>query len=236
MKIIIVDNRISKKCERSLEKEGFYLIKLPPDQNLGEAVRSHPDTVMFYCNGEIITTAEYCDTTAYIFSDIREFAPHIKICFTNDRRSDRYPFDCVLNALLIGKKIFCKTDTISDGIRDFAYRHGYELIYTKQGYPACSVLAFGGSAITADRGLAATLENNGIKVTLINDGGISLPPHQYGFIGGASGVVGNRVYFFGDLDLHPDANIIREAIISEGFIPVSLSDEELSDFGGIIAI
>ena len=71
---------------------------------------------------------------------------------------------------------------------------------------------------------------------MINDGGISLPPHQYGFIGGASGVVGKRVYFFGDLDLHPDANIIREAIISEGFIPVSLSDEELSDFGGIIAI
>jgi hypothetical protein len=71
---------------------------------------------------------------------------------------------------------------------------------------------------------------------LINDGGISLPPHQYGFIGGASGVVGNRVYFFGNLDLHPDAKIIGEAITSEGFIPVSLSDEELSDFGGIIAI
>ena len=236
MKIIIVDNRISQKCERALEKEGFYLIKLPPDPNLGEAVRSHPDTVLFYCDEEIITTAEYCDVAAYIFSDVREFAPNVRIGFTDDRRSDRYPYDCVLNSLVIGNKIFCKADTVSEGIKDFATRHGYEIIHTKQGYPACSVLAFGDSAITADRGLAATLENNGIKVTLINEGGISLPPHSYGFIGGASGVVGNKVYFFGNIDLHPDAEIIREAITSEGYIPVSLSDEELSDFGGIIAI
>ena len=236
MKIIIVDNRISLKCERALEKDGFYLIKLPSDPNLGEAVRSHPDTVMFYRDGEIITTAEYCDVAAYIFSDVRELAPNVRISFTDDRRSDRYPYDCVLNALVIGKKIFCKSDTVSDGIKDFAITHGYEIVHTKQGYPACSVLAFGGSAITADRGLAATLENNGIKVTLINKGSISLPPHQYGFIGGASGVVGNKVYFFGNIDLHPDAEKIREAITSEGYIPVSLSDEELCDFGGIIAI
>lgn len=236
MKIIIVDNRISQKCERALEKEGFYLIKLPPDPNLGEAVRSHPDTVMFYREGEIITTAEYCDVAAYIFSDLREFAPNVKISFTDDRRSDRYPQDCVLNALVIGNKLFCKADTVSDGIKNFALSHGYEIVHTKQGYPACSVLAFGGSAITADRGIASTLENNGIKVTLINEGGISLPPYSYGFIGGASGVVGNKVYFFGNIDLHPDAEIIRKAITSEGYIPVSLSDEDLSDFGGIIAI
>ena len=236
MKIIIVDNRISQKCERALEKEGFYLIKLPPDPNLGEAVSSHPDTVMFYREGEIITTAEYCDVAAYIFSDLREFAPNVRISFTDDRRSDIYPQDCVLNALVIGKKIFCKSDTVSDGIKNFALGHGYEIVHTKQGYPACSVLAFGGSAITADRGLAATLENNGVRVTLINEGSISLPPHRSGFIGGASGVVGNKIYFFGNIDQHPDAEIIRTAITSEGYTPISLSDEDLSDFGGIIAI
>lgn len=236
MKIIIVDDRISPKCERALEKEGFYLIKLTADPTLGEVVRSHPDTVMFYRDEEIITTAEYCDVASYIFSDVREFAPNVRISFTDDRRSDSYPYDCVLNALVIGKKIFCKADTISEGIKDFATRHGYEIIHTKQGYPACSVLAFGDSAITADRGLAATLENNGVRVTLINEGSISLPPYSYGFIGGASGVVGNKVYFFGNIDLHPDAKIIRDAITSEGYIPVSLSDEELRDFGGIIAI
>ena len=107
---------------------------------------------------------------------------------------------------------------------------------TKQGYPACSVLHFGNSAITADRGLAQVLSENGIKVTLIRPGYISLPPYEYGFIGGASGVVDKNVYFFGDLSTHPDCEIIRKAVIAEGYAPISLSDEKLADFGGIIAL
>ncbi len=236
MKVIIVDNRISVKCERALEKESFYLIKIPPDPHLGGAVASHPDTVMFYSDGEIITTADYCDRAAYVFSDIREMMPNVRISFTDDRRSDRYPADCIMNALVIGKRIFCKTDTVSQAIRDFATNHGYELIHTNQGYPACSVLAFGNNAITSDAGLASLLEKNGIITTLISQGGISLPPYQYGFIGGASGVVGRKIYFFGDIGTHPDGKAICDAIISEGYTPVSLSDEGLCDFGGIILL
>lgn len=236
MKVIIVDKRISDKCERALEKEGFYLIKLPTDPSLGEAVSSHPDTILFYADGEIITTADYCDTAAYIFSDIRELKPEVRISFTSDRRTDRYPRDCIMNALVIGRRIFCKTDTVSQAILDFAADRGYEVIHTRQGYPACSVLAFGESAITADEGLASVLRERGVRVTLIGQGGISLPPYDYGFIGGASGVVGRKIYFFGDINSHPDCKAIREAIESEGFTPVSLSDEELRDLGGIILL
>lgn len=236
MKVIIVDNRISKKCEKSLEKEGFYLIKLPPDPHLGAAVASHPDTVLFYADGEIITTADYCDAAAYVFSDIREIAPNVRISFTDDRRNDRYPEDCIMNALVIGQRIFCKTDTVSQAICAFAIDRGYELIHTNQGYPACSVLAFGNNAITSDVGLASLLQKNGISTTLISQGGISLPPYQYGFIGGASGVVGSKIYFFGDIGTHPDGKAICDAIISAGYTPVSLSDEGLCDFGGIILL
>ena len=236
MKAIIVDRRISEKCERALEKKGFFLIKLPPDTDLGEAVASHPDTVMFFSGDEIITTADYCDEAAYIFSDIREYAPNIKISFTDEKRSSHYPEDCRMNALLIKKKIFCKSDSVSEAIKDYASRKGYSIVNTKQGYPACSVLHFGGSAITADAGLAVLLEKHGIRVTLISQGSISLPPYEYGFIGGASGVVGNKVYFFGDISSHPDCEKICEAIRSEGYIPESLSDEGLRDLGGIIAL
>ena len=236
MKILIVDNRITEKCERTLIKEGFYLIKLPADTSLGEAVASHPDTVMFYADGEIITTADYCDRAAYIFSDLRELVPNIRISFTDDKRSNRYPEDCVMNALVIGRRIFCKSDSVSSAIINFAKRKGYEVIHTNQGYPACSVLAFGKSAITADKGIGEVLKKSDVNVTLINEGGISLPPYEYGFIGGASGVVGRKIYFFGCLERHPDCERIRAAIESEGFIPVSLSDEALSDFGGIISL
>ena len=236
MKTIIVDQRISAKCERALIKEGFMLIKLAADSDLGEAVASHPDTLLFYSDGEIITTADYCDKAAYLFSDIREYAPGIKISFTDDKRSSKYPEDCILNALVIGKRIYCKEDTISTAIKEYASRKGYSIINTKQGYPTCNVLHFGNSAITSDKGLATLLQDNQIKVTLIRPGYISLPPYEYGFIGGASGVVGNKVYFFGDISKHPDCDIIFDAIKSEGYTPISLSNEPLVDFGGIIAL
>ena len=84
--------------------------------------------------------------------------------------------------------------------------------------------------------MAITLEKNGVNVTLISNGGISLPPYDYGFIGGASGVIGKNVFFFGDISKHPDCKKICSAIENAGYTPVSLSDEELTDLGGIIAI
>ncbi len=217
-------------------REGFLLIKLPPDKRLGEAVASHPDTVMFSVSGEIVTTAEYCDDAAYVFSDIRELSPGTRITFTSDERGDKYPLDCIMNALVIGRRIFCKADTVSRAIRDLAARRGYEIVHTNQGYPACTVLSFGNSAITADAGLGSLLAECGIRVTLISEGSISLPPYQYGFIGGASGVVGSKVYFFGDISTHPDCEMICRAIREEGYTPVSLSDGELCDLGGIISL
>ena len=65
---------------------------------------------------------------------------------------------------------------------------------------------------------------------------VKLAGYSYGFIGGASGVVDNKVYFFGDIKKHPDCDAICDAITNEGFIPVSLSDEPLRDLGGIISL
>ena len=65
MKSILVDERISEKCERSLMKEGFCIIKLPADPDLGVAVASHPDTLIFRIENDLITTADYCDRASY---------------------------------------------------------------------------------------------------------------------------------------------------------------------------
>ena len=82
--------------------------------------------------------------------------------------------------------------------------------------------------------MAKVLNDNGIEVTLIREGHISLPPHEYGFIGGASGVFENKVYFFGDIKTHPDSDIIEEALRRAGLEPISLSSEPLCDLGGIV--
>ena len=236
MRIVLVDERISERIERSLLKAGLQPIRLPKDPCLGEAVRSHPDTLLFHHGGQIITTADYCDGAAYIFSDIREYCPEVKISFTADRRGPKYPLDCSMNALVIGDNIFCNTRTVSEGIKEYAESAGLQLVHTNQGYPACVTLAFGGLAITSDEGMAYTLRERGVETLLISQGHISLPPHEYGFIGGASLVYDNKVCFFGNPDLHPDAERIKAFIKSAGFDAVSLSDEKLTDFGGGILL
>ena len=235
MRCVIVDKRISDGCERALRLRGFDPIFLPADPSLGEAVCSHPDTVLFRLENEIFTTADYCDAAAYVFSDLREYAPHIKINFTSDIRGSRYPDDCKMNALVMGRRIFAKTDSLSPTVISAARKNGYELIHTDQGYPACTVLPLGEKlAITSDRGMAKVMSRSGIEVTLISRGHIALPPHEYGFIGGASGVCDGEVYFFGSLELHPDAGIIKNTIEAAGFSAISLSDEPLRDLGGMI--
>lgn len=232
----LVDERIDETSERALLKRGFRVIRLPASKSLGTAVASHPDMLLFYYKNKIITSAEYCELAPYVFSDIRELSPRVNITFTSDSFHKEYPRDAIFNALPIGKHLFCKANSVSHRVLDYAGELGLELVSVKQGYPACTTLAFGGSAITADSGMAKALSAHGIKVTKVSCGGIELPPYEYGFIGGAAGVFGDTVYFIGNLDTHPDAARIRSAIEAEGFYAVSLSNGPLRDLGRIIFI
>ncbi len=234
--ISLVDGRISEKCERRLILEGFLVIKLPASRRLSTPLASHPDMLLFCHSNNIIASAEYCESFPYVFSDIREFSKNARLTFTSDTFSEKYPYDAIFNALVIGENIFLKTDTASAAVKDYAKRKGIKLVNTEQGYPACTVLAFGNSAITADKGMAKILRENGVCITEISNGDVSLPPYEYGFIGGASGVFRDKVYFIGDISTHRDYSVIRKAILDAGYTPVSLSDEPLVDLGRIIFI
>ena len=233
--ICLVDERISPKCERRLTLEGFHLIKLPPSPKLPKPLASHPDMLLFHHNGNIIASAEYCERYPWVFSDIREYSG-ASLTFTSDVFSDKYPRDAIFNALVIENKIFMRENTVSSALRDYAVRRGLETVRTEQGYPACTTLAFGSRAVTSDMGMAKILEGCGVSVTSIQNGDISLPPYEYGFIGGASGVYKNKIYFLGDITSHRDYRLIESAVFEAGYTPVSLSDEPLSDLGRIIFV
>ena len=240
MRSVIIDSRMSDKCKRRLSALGFNLLELPTCPTLPSAIASHPDTLICRIGDNIITTADYCDRASYVFSDIRELYPHLNLVFVFETHTDVYPGDCILNALVTCGKLFVHLSSASERLIDIAEREGLAVIDSKQGYPACTTLTFSKNsqsyAITCDRGMAKLLEKSGVRVTLIGCGDILLPPYAYGFIGGASGVYKDKIYFAGDLDSHGDSPIIRDAIESAGFECVSLSDEPLCDVGGMIFI
>ena len=237
MTIALVDERIDSAARSALEAQGYHTLAIPKCQRLSNAVASHPDMLMLPLGDTLLTEGGYLSEARGIFDEIGKLVPRLKIKAITETLSPEYPSDCLLNALPIGDMLFCRERSLSRDATELARVREMEIINVNQGYPACTVLALGKShAITADRGMARAMQRVGIEVLLIEDGGIELPPHEYGFIGGASGVHGDKVYFIGDLLTHPCGGAIAEFCRGAGLEPISLGGGRLRDLGRIIFI
>lgn len=234
MKTAIIDIRTPNEAERALLKLGFSVLRVPPSKKLPVPLASHPDMLMCIIEKTLISSADYVDDALTFFDDLAH-QTSLSFEFTADKFGCTYPRDCIFNALTVGKKLFCKTDSVSPYLMAAAQEKGFKTVSVKQGYPACTVLPLGDSAaITADRGMAKVLEREEIDVTLIENGGISLPPYEYGFIGGAAGVFDKCAYFLGNPEKHACADLILGAVERAGLRAVSLIDTPLLDLGRII--
>ena len=237
MKIAIVDSRITPEAERKLTLLGYHVMTLPPFSRLSEAVASHPDMLIARICDELISYADYCEEASYVFSDLSLFmrGTGTRFTFTADEVEKVYPKDVGLNALRMGNKLFCRVASASKTLLDAAKKRGVEVVDVKQGYPACTVLKLSDSAaITADHGMADILKNHGIRVTLIEPGDISLPPYEYGFIGGAGALDKDMLFFFGDPKTHRNGEMIIAAAEAEGLRVIPLATGTLRDLGGIV--
>ena len=72
------------------------------------------------------------------------------------------------------------------------------------------------------------------KAFTVVSGHVLLPGYDEGFIGGASGRVGDEVIFHGDLAAHPDFRGIVSFIESRGLRVKYFGGFALTDIGGII--
>ena len=229
----LVDERISEACLSGLKGHGFSPIRLSKIDGLPRPIASHADIITFKIGDRLFFSKEYFEKNSDVLSplDIN------KVALTSDTQGVNYPLDAIFNGLLMGDKLFCKSDTFSKDILEYAGNLGIKTHHVKQGYPACTVLKISeNAAITADLGMAKALVSEGISVLTICNGAVSLPPYEYGFIGGAGEVYGDNVYFLGDIYSHPEAQKILGFIKENGKTAICLSDEPLSDLGGIIFI
>ena len=236
-KYIIVDGRISKDSLRSLEALGFSPILLPKSDSLPEPLSSHTDMVLFHHGRTLISTAEYMERHPSLFRKIKEALPHFDIRISEEKLGKSYPFDAILNALVIGDKIFCKTDSVCREILSYAKEVGLRVINVRQGYPACTVLPISDSfAITSDMGMRDAMISEGIRVLTVPEcDKILLPPYKNGFIGGSAGKDGEKIYFAGNPKALPYFNIMEEFAVEAGVALITLDAEfcGLTDLGGL---
>ena len=234
MRYVITDNRIDEKCEESLGKRGFELIKLPCFSALQEPVSAHPDMLLFVGKGNLICHGDYFSIANEQIKRIADISKR-EIVLSDENIGAKYPSDVLFNAAPVGDRLICKKSAASSLILELYPCE--KIIDVKQGYAKCSVCTVGDNAIiTADQSIAKAARGNKIDVLKIEASHTALDGYDCGFIGGASGDDGENIYFCGNLDLHPEGEKIKEFCKKHGREAVSLSDEPFYDFGTLMFI
>lgn len=149
----------------------------------------------------------------------------------------KYPDNVALNAAFIGNKLICKESALHPIVKDYCKSENIEIINVNQGYAKCSALIIDeNSIITDDESIANASKKAGIDVMKIEKGDIYLDDKNYGFIGGSSAVIGDSVYFFGDINSHINADKIKAFIEKRQLNIICTGTHNLIDIGGVISL
>ena len=228
MRTLIIGEKYRKKLEKHLKIMGFSVFWLKNNTNIDEKLSGHSDlSVLIHKKTAVL--ANYLKENELVnYLTNRGF----RVIISEKSQRDKYPGDVNLCASIINDRLIHVRKYTDNAIKDL----GLEFIDVKQGYARCSSLTFGNCVITSDKGIAKALKNNNIETLLISEEGIVLEGYDRGFIGGASFVCDNTIYFIGDINKHADAKMITDFIMAHNYKICCVCDGELFDIGGAVVI
>lgn len=211
---------------------GIDLIRVHKNQNINSPVSSHADVNVCYVG----------DGQIFVANEQRALAVKLRslgfdVTVIKDEMSAKYPADCLLNAAVFGNTAILNPKTICIELLNALKSRNFKIIEVNQGYSKCSVLPVSENAIiTTDRAICDKCKQNEIDALLVTTDGISLNGYNYGFIGGCGGLISkDTMLFFGDIDKHPDGEMIR-AFLDKYNIKTVKTLGDLTDYGSFIPI
>ena len=228
MKYVIVAENFPEKSLKILKEYG-KIVRTKSNKNLMKGLDTHPDILLHPLpSGELVVDMDNFEYYKKIFPDKKILPSHSSL-------SKKYPKDVPLNAFTF-KNYFIHNLKFTDQVLlDYYKNSAYELINIKQGYGKCSSLVTSDFIITSDGGIYESLKDF-IPIYKIKHGEIRLQNFNYGFIGGASGVYGKKIFFTGDLSHHSSYEEILKIIKKYDYEIEILSKYPIEDFGSIYFI
>lgn len=237
MPLALIGEKADDFIKLGLSSNGFKLIPLPADERLATQVSSHADMLISVIDNTIFCNEDYYKKNISIFKQLKNYGYEIN--HSTFEISNKYPNDVALNQAVVDKNILGYANGCAKSILKYASENRYNYQSIKQGYAKCSTLILGNKAIiSADASIISMADKLNISRLKISNGinEIKLDGYDYGFIGGASAVYKDNVFFFGDLKMHSQGNEISEFCKLNGFFPISLGKEKLCDVGGAIIL
>lgn len=208
----------------------YFSMNIP---SIYEPVNTHPDIQIHF----ISKNSAYCLNECYEY--YRKTLPEsVNLIKLNNNTGKNYPENVPLNIAAFGKYVICNKKYAAKEVQEYYENNSYEIISVKQGYSKCNVCIVSDNAIiTEDTGIYKKIKscNLNLDVCLIKPSGVSLKNFDYGFIGGASGILDdNTIGFIGNIELHPEFDKINSFLKAHNKTYKSLGSGSLSDFGSII--
>ncbi|MBQ6093616.1 MAG: hypothetical protein IJL00_08080 [Clostridia bacterium] len=208
---------------------GVETIVLPPIGTDDPGVKNHADLSVFHAGCGVFFCSEAAADTV---RSLRPQAVHVVPV------GAAYPEDCALNLAFLGEDVFGAGEGSASLPWLFLQKKGVRRHSVRQGYANCSVCPVGRKAmITDDPSIFAAAKAAGLDALLIRKGDVRLPGHDYGFIGGASAMIGPREFvFFGDLSTHRDCEQMISFLAAHRCDYHDLPGVPLTDIGGIVPV
>ena len=228
MKYVIVAENFPEDSAEKLKKYG-EVVRTRANKNLLKGFDTHTDILVHPLpNGDFVVDRDNLEYYKKIFPDKNIIPSHSSL-------SKKYPKDIPLNAFTF-KNYFIHNLKYTDKVLlDYYKNSGYQMIDIKQGYTKCSCLVTDDFVITSDGGIYESLKDF-IPIYKIKHGEIRLQNFNYGFIGGASGVLGKKIFFTGDFSHHSSHEEILKIIKKYGYEIEILSKDPIEDYGSIFFI
>lgn len=217
----------------ALRSFGIEILQIKPCDKLSSPVSSHADMLLHHLEGNQVVAA---NGESYLIEELQQYgfeAVHSNVCI-----SHVYPHDTVLNAARVGNRLFANKTALDAIVSQYCAQNRIEVIPVRQGYTKCStVVVNNNSIITADQSIAAAAEAANVDVLKITPGYVKLNGYEYGFLGGACGLIGkSKLAFAGNVKTHPDYEKIKSFCCCKHVELISLFGGELLDVGGILPL
>ena len=225
---VIMDFRTDKESLRTLNSLNIEVIPTCKIDRIRNSVCGHADMMIHHLGGgDFVTANEAYDYFKKALPDAN------LIRGKSDLKSD-YPHDILYNTAAFGKFAVCNKKFTASEILE---RHS-EILDVKQGYAKCSICIVNDNAIiTADRKIAQICRQNGVDVLKIEEGYVELSGMNYGFFGGAAGLIDKNILAMnGELKTHKNADDIRAFCKNYKVEILELKGGDITDIGSILPI
>ncbi len=231
----IIDGRVFHNFEASFRRLEITIIPTLAHPDVYQAVAYHPDIMLHHTGDDIFVYAP--NTPVQLLNSLRDRG--FTLVKGHKKLGGKYPETIAYNVARLGRFAIHNTKHTDPVLKELLISRGVEFIHTNQGYSKClTCIVEANSIITSDSDIHKKVLSAGLDSLLIEpDEAIRLEPFKMGFIGGATGLIGEKsLAVAGNLKFHKNYKQIIDFLSLKSVGVVMLNDEKLIDIGSIIPI